>query len=226
MDERQRWAEKFFSFDIRPYLEERRYQAGDYILREGSFPQRLYFLTRGRAKIYTTHKNGKVSLLSFAAAPDLIGEMELLEVRKGSLCVQALTVCHFLVVDARQCREQLLADPKFLRFLCDHLARRSERNAAALAMGQAYPLRNQLAAFLLMAAEGDLYRERHTEAAEYLGVSYRHLLYVLAQFREEGLIVKEKGGYRLADPDALRELSALDTVDARTPGGHYDPVQR
>lgn len=220
MDDIRRWEEKFFSFDVRPCLEERRYQAGDYILREGSFPQHLYFLTRGRAKIYTTHKNGKVSLLSFAEAPDLIGEMELLEVRKESLCVQALTLCHFLVLDVRRCREQLLSDPKFLRFLCGHLARRSAKNSAALSMGQAYPLRNQLAAFLLMAAEGDLYRERHTEAAEYLGVSYRHLLYVLAQFREEGLIVREKGGYRLADLDALRELSALDTLDAGTPGSH------
>lgn len=201
------WGEQYFSFDIRPYLEERRYQAGDYILREGSFPRHLYFLTRGRAKIYATHKNGKVSLLSFAVAPDLIGEMELLGVRKESLCVQALAPCRFLVVDARRCRDRLREDPKFLWFLCNHIAQRSMRNTATLSMNQAYPLRNQLAAFLLMAAEGEFYRERHTEAAEYLGVSYRHLLYVLAQFRQEGLIAKEKGGYRLLDPAALQALA-------------------
>lgn len=207
MDDTERWGQEFFSFDIRSYLEERRYQPGEYILREGSFPQHLYFLTQGRAKIYTTHKNGKISLLSFAEAPDLIGEMELLEARKESLCVQALAPCRFLVVDVRRCREQLLEDARFLRFLCNHLARRSTRHTAVLSLSQAYPLRNQLAAFLLMAAEGDRYRERHTEAAEYLGVSYRHLLYVLAQFREEGLIVKEKDGYRLADVEALRALA-------------------
>lgn len=203
----EKWGEKYFSFDIRPYLEERQYRTGDYILREGSFPQHLYFLTRGRAKIYATHKNGKVSLLSFAVAPDLIGEMELLGVRRESLCVQALAPCRFMVVDARRCRDRLREDPKFLWFLCNHVAQRSMRNTAALSMNQAYPLRNQLAAFLLMAAEGDLYRERHTEAAEYLGVSYRHLLYVLAQFREEGFIAKEKGGYRLVDTAALRALA-------------------
>ena len=59
-----------------------------------------------------------------------------------------------------------------------------------------------------MAAEGDLYRERHTEAAEYLGVSYRHLLYVLAEFRDEGLITKEKDGYRITGRQGLEELAA------------------
>ncbi len=38
------WGQEFFSFDISPYLEERQYQPGDYILREGSIPQHLYFL--------------------------------------------------------------------------------------------------------------------------------------------------------------------------------------
>ena len=202
------WGQEFFSFDISPYLEERQYQPGDYILREGSFPQHLYFLTQGRIKVYTTHKNGKISLLSFPSAPDLIGDMELLEVRRESLCVQALTPCHFFVVDARRCMDQLRGDTKFLWFLCNQVARRSAQQSATRAMGQAYPLRNQLAAFLLMAAEGDLYRERHTEAAEYLGVSYRHLLYVLAEFREEGLITKEKNGYRITGRQGLEELAA------------------
>ena len=119
----------------------------------------------------------------------------------------ALAPCRFLVVDARRCRDRLREDPKFLWFLCNHIAQRSMRNTATLSMNQAYPLRNQLAAFLLMAAEGEIYREHHTEAAEYRGVSYRHLLYVLAQFRREGLIAKEKGGYRLLDPAALRALA-------------------
>ena len=202
------WGQEFFSFDISPYLEERQYQPGDYILREGSIPQLLYFLTRGRIKVYTTHKNGKISLLSFPSAPDLIGDTELLEANKESLCVQALTPCHFMVVDTRRCREQLKEDPKFLWFLCNHISRRSNRCTETLARGQAYPLRNQLAAFLLMAAEGDLYRERHTEAAEYLGVSYRHLLYVLAEFRDEGLITKEKNGYRITGRQGLEELAA------------------
>ena len=110
MDRIEAWSRELFSFDVRPFLEERVFAPGEFILREGSFPQHLYFLTQGRAKIYTTHKNGKVSLLNFPAAPDLIGDMELLEVRRESLCVQALTRCHFWVVDSRRCLPQLRED--------------------------------------------------------------------------------------------------------------------
>ena len=103
------------------------------------------------------------------------------------------------MVDSRRCLPQLREDPKFLWFLCNHIARRSARQSTVLTIQQAYPLKNQLAAFLLMASEGDCYRQRHTEAAEYLGVSYRHLLYVLAQFRKEGLIRREGPEYRILD---------------------------
>ncbi|MCI8907345.1 MAG: transcriptional regulator YeiL [Angelakisella sp.] len=208
MDRIEAWSRELFSFDVRPFLEERVFAPGEFILREGSFPQHLYFLTQGRAKIYTTHKNGKVSLLNFPAAPDLIGDMELLEVRRESLCVQALTRCHFWVVDSRRCLPQLREDPKFLWFLCNHIAQRSARQSTVLTIQQAYPLKNQLAAFLLMASEGDCYRQRHTEAAEYLGVSYRHLLYVLAQFRKEGLIRREGPEYRILDRAGLEALAA------------------
>lgn len=50
------------------------------------------------------------------------------------------------------------------------------------------------------------YREPHTEVADYLGVTYRHLLYVLAGFVKEGKLQKTESGYRIADSDGLREL--------------------
>lgn len=45
------------------------------------------------------------------------------------------------------------------------------------------------------------------ETAEYLGVSYRHLLYTLRQLKEEGILVKQKGAYFIAEPQALQVLS-------------------
>ena len=114
MDRIEAWSRELFSFDVRPFLEERVFAPGEFILREGSF-------------------------LNFPAAPDLIGDMELLEVRRESLCVQALTRCHFWVVDSRRCLPQLREDPKFLWFLCNHIARRSARQSTVLTIQQAYP---------------------------------------------------------------------------------------
>lgn len=54
---------------------------------------------------------------------------------------------------------------------------------------QTYELSYRLAELLLVAANHeDVYKEKHTEIAEYLGVSYRHLIYTFKQFRERGFI--------------------------------------
>lgn len=40
-----------------------------------------------------------------------------------------------------------------------------------------------------------------------MGVSYRHLLYVIAQFSQEGLLVKQKSGYALGNKQKLIALA-------------------
>jgi len=72
---------------------------------------------------------------------------------------------------------------------------------------QAYPLENRLAAFIQLSADQGVYKEKHTEICEYLGVSYRHLLYVLAQFCEERILEKHKTGYQIIDKNRLAQLA-------------------
>ena len=53
-----------------------------------------------------------------------------------------------------------------------------------------------------------MYREKHTEVSEYLGVTYRHLLYVLADFVKKGFLKKTPQGYEITDMNALQKLAA------------------
>lgn len=63
---------------------------------------------------------------------------------------------------------------------------------------QTYELSYRLAELLLVAANHeDVYKEKHTEIAEYLGVSYRHLIYTFKQFRERGFIQKQGTAYHI-----------------------------
>ena len=59
-----------------------------------------------------------------------------------------------------------------------------------------------------MTEYNDIYSEKHTETAEYLGVSYRHLLYTFSLFRDEGLIFKEKKGFKI-NREGLMELAEI-----------------
>ena len=56
------------------------------------------------------------------------------------------------------------------------------------AKNYSYPFENRLAAFILLTEQNNCYIEKHTEAAEYLNVSYRHLLYVLNQFCQQNYL--------------------------------------
>ncbi|WP_249599365.1 helix-turn-helix domain-containing protein, partial [Peribacillus frigoritolerans] len=60
---------------------------------------------------------------------------------------------------------------------------------------QEYERKNRLAKYILQIENDGCFQAKHTETAEYVGGSYRHLLYTLNQFHEEGLLEKKGRGY-------------------------------
>jgi len=181
--------------------------AGNFIVKEGHAPTYLFYLARGRAKLYATQANGRVSLIDFFGAPCFIGEIELVDIHHEPRAVQAIEECWCLALPVKQYRPALLNDATFLRNLCVALSQKNYRNIVSLTQNQSYPLVNRLAAFILLTQHCDIYHEKHTPAAEYMGVSYRHLLYVIAQFTKEGLLLKQKAGYIITNKKALTALA-------------------
>lgn len=200
------YADKF-SADVIKHTRLFQVAAGDYIVREGSLPGWLFWLARGRTKLYVTLANGRVSLVDFFSAPCFIGEIEVLDETHPSRAVQAIESCWCLALPVKQCRSLLVNDAQFLRHACLGLVRKNFRNIVTSTRNQAFPLVNRLAAFILLTQHDNVYKEKHTQVAEYLGVTYRHLLYVFAQFSAEGVISKQKAGYLILNRGALMRLA-------------------
>lgn len=196
----------YFSFDITPYTSAATFEAGEDILREGQKVTRLYYLAKGSAKLFMTHKNGRVTLINFYEAPCFLGEMELLDPESSSRGVRAHTRCECLVLDLARCGERVRSDGLFLRALCLYLGRKAFVGTRTYAQRQAYPLENRLAAYILMTARDGVYAEKHTEASEYLGITYRHLLYVMAKFCKQGILRRLPRGYAVEDEEQLIAL--------------------
>jgi CRP-like cAMP-binding protein len=199
--------EDYFSFDIRPYTSVIRFEPNEAILQEGSKPTYLYYMLNGRAKLFLSHKNGSISLINFLSAPCFIGEMELLDKEKKSDGVTAISACICFAVKISNCKKKMLNDTVFLQYLCRFLSSKAIGNTYNYAKNQSYSLRVRLASFILMTSIHGVYRERHTEVAEFLGVTYRHLLFVLAEFVKEGLLIKTDGGYRINKIEELRKTA-------------------
>ena len=199
----------FFSFDITPYVSLVRFESEEEILQEGTSPSCLYYLIDGRAKLFLSHENGRISLINFLNAPCFIGEMELIGAQDHSNGITAITCCICYEIHINDCRSQILKDVKFLRHLCLFLSRKAIGNTDNYTRNQSYPLEVRLANFILAASHNQYYTEKHTEASEFLGVTYRHLLYVLADFVKRGLLEKKDSGYYISDLQALQRVARV-----------------
>lgn len=196
-----------FGFDIIPYLSIRKFESGDNIIKEGQAVPYLYYLVDGRAKFHLTEENGRISIIRFFTAPSFIGEMELLFDDGRVTEVTALTSCTFYAIDLRKAKTLLLSDPVFLRNLCIYMGRKRQEDTNTFSKTAAYSLENRLASFILMSESNGYYRMPHTEASGYLSVTYRHLLYVIADFVKKGILTKTPQGYRIDNREALENLS-------------------
>ena len=197
----------YFGFDVSPYTTLVRFEPEDIILIEGEIPEKLYFLFQGRAKLFMSHKNGTVDLINYLKSPCFIGEMELFNQAHPAKGVVALTTCECFCIDVSKCRKQLLTDVVFMQNMCRHLCEKNMGDISNYSRNQAYPLKMKLASFILMTENNGLYREKHTEASAYLGVTYRHLLYVMAEFVKEGILKKSPAGYRILNRERLTALA-------------------
>lgn len=179
------------------------------IVHEGAPATDLFYLARGRAKLTQTLANGQIILVDFFTAPCFIGEMELIEHHPNyTFTVTALSDCWCLALDSLALRNQLLADAQFLQNLCRYFVHKNYRNIQTATRNQRFTLAQRLADFILLTAHDTLYHEKHTQVADYLGVTYRHLLYVLAQFVQQGILTKRPGGgYLITDRPALTALA-------------------
>ncbi|HHK5554453.1 transcriptional regulator YeiL [Bacillus anthracis] len=196
-----------FSFDILPYAELHSFQKSEKICNEGVDVPYLYYLISGKAKIYMSHKNGKTSLINFIQASSFIGELGLIGVESVTKTVEVIEDCMCLALPLKDCQHLLLQDVIFLQKLCKFIGEKTITRTESYAKNNSYPFENRLAAFILLTEQNNSYTEKHTEASEYLNVSYRHLLYVLNQFCQQHYLKKDGRTYYIQDRIQLEKLA-------------------
>ena len=69
------------------------------------------------------------------------------------------------------------------------------------------PLVRRLACYLLDASNDGVFTGRYTDAANYLGCSYRQLMRLISQFYREGILIRENGHIRVLCPDRLKQIA-------------------
>ncbi len=166
----------------------------------------LKYLTHGKAKVIVPHENGRESIVHFVEDQEYIGELTLIGVEKDHRTVLAISECECLSVPMERAKAVLLEDPQFLLKLSQYIGSKLLKRTWHTTSNQNYSLKSRLASYILLSSYKGIYIEKHTETANYLGVSYRHLLYTFKQLSEEGYIEKLKKGYRIHE-EALKSIA-------------------
>lgn len=168
----------------------------------------LYLLVDGKAKISILHEDGHRSIVYFVKPNEMIGELTLIGIEKQTKDVIAIGSCVCLSVPMDIAKAVLLKDPTFLLLLNKYIGEKLLDRTWFNAKQQHYDLKHRLAAHILLCETGGIYDEKHTVTAEYLAVSYRHLLFTMKNFKEEGLITKVNLGHTF-NRGALEQLASV-----------------
>ena len=157
----------------------------------------LYVLLQGKAKIVKIEENGKQSILQFLTAGDFIGELSLVQAETDTKDIRSMgeTIC--LAIPFTYAEQQLLNDNQFLRMISQYIGKKVLSRTEQATRNQHFAFDYRLARLLLEIVVNDTYDQKHTEIAEYLGISYRHLLHTWHQFYEQGLASKQNGKIKI-----------------------------
>ena len=119
----------------------------------------------------------------------------------------------FLELNLKGIKDNIMNDPKFLYPMLVQVAKKLSHTTIAQAMIATYNLENRLSSYIIHTAsekfDGKLvFNENLVETAELLCTSYRHLLRVLKEFCDRGVLENNKSEYVITDRDKLIELAS------------------
>ena len=184
-----------------------RFQAGEQILTAGMEISGFYFLLQGSIRVYSLGTDGRVRLLTLCQEDDdvLLGDVEYLTGSTSPNHVEAAGESVLLLVQFD--RMLMETDIAMYRHLAVALLGKMEQASENATHMVFQPLPVRLADYLLTTSDNGIFTGRYTDAANYLGCSYRQLMRLISQFYREGVLVREGGHIRVLCPDRLKQIA-------------------
>ncbi|MDO3676175.1 Crp/Fnr family transcriptional regulator [Paenibacillus ehimensis] len=203
--------ESVFHEPLRPHLSLYGFEPGDLICTQGQAAEYLYVLVHGKLKIYTTSSEGKTLVLSFKTPLEVIGDVEYVRGTPILNTVEAVTSVCMIGVHYRWLHNYGKDHAPLLQFLLEIITQKFYVKSNSLSFNLMYPVEVRLASYLLSVTseESDSRLEgvSLSDAANFIGTSYRHLNRVIRQFCIQGLVERHKGIIVVKDRNGLSALA-------------------
>ncbi|PEK24541.1 hypothetical protein CN694_15320 [Bacillus wiedmannii] len=197
------------------YFQVNHFDKGKFICNIDDAMDRLYFVVKGKVKVYTITPEGKKLILRFINPLAVVGDIELIQNSKAHNVVEACSDVIAISISHAVIRNKLLHDPIFMNFLLENIANTLKISTRFTALNLLYPVEVRVASYLLSIStdsNGNMYKKdldatSISSIADFIGVSYRHVIRVLQKFYKEKLIEKRNGVIVIKDFFKMKEVA-------------------
>ncbi|TDL31919.1 cyclic nucleotide-binding domain-containing protein [Jeotgalibacillus sp. S-D1] len=186
---------------------------GEMLCSRGEVIQTMYFLVKGKVKIFTTSPEGKTLIVRFKTPLAVLGDIEYVKKTPVFNTVEAVSDGYMIGIPFNVLRKMGENQVELLTFLVETITQKFYTESQATSFNMLYPVEVRLASYLLSLSsdgEGSMFHEEMrtaslTEVADVIGTSYRHLNRVILKLCGEGMIRRENGSLIITDLNRLRE---------------------
>ncbi|PRT19907.1 hypothetical protein C6360_21085 [Bacillus wiedmannii] len=197
------------------YFQVNHFEKGELICNIDDAMDRLYFVVKGKVKVYTITPEGKKLILRFINPLAVVGDIELIQNSEAHNVVEACSDVIAISISHAVIRNKLLHDPIFMNFLLENIANTLKISTRFTALNLLYPVEVRVASYLLSIStdsNGNMYKKdldatSISSIADFIGVSYRHVIRVLQKFYKEKLIEKKNGVIVIKDFFRMKEVA-------------------
>lgn len=185
-----------------------RYFSGETIFRQGCALETLLFVIRGTAKVCLNARNGRNLILCYYASEGMLGDVEF-ATGESAATTTVIAITDFLcaAVPLLENAELLKGNLAFMNRVAEGLSRKLLRSCDAHVASALYTSEQRICSYILMARQNGWFREYLTDAAQTVGVSYRHVLRIMNALCEAGILGKTDSGYKIENMEALQNRS-------------------
>ncbi|MGA8873681.1 MAG: Crp/Fnr family transcriptional regulator [Candidatus Acidiferrales bacterium] len=194
------------------------YSKGTVLFAEGHPSRGAFILCSGRVKLFTASSNGKVFILGFASAGEILGLAGTLAGQPYEAWAEATQRTETSFIERKDLVRLMRRQGEIAMQVAMQLGESyCEAIAGVRAMGRSRPANQKLAIFILDWSEsnrpldgdvGALFTLTHEEVSDVIGVSRETVTRALARFKSRGLIRWDGCNLILTDRAALRGLAA------------------
>lgn len=190
---------------------------GHLIFTEGSTPLGIYFIDKGKVKIFKTGCQGKEQVLKISTKKEILGDRDLLCASKYNNSAIALEDAALSFVSKKDFWNLLMDNPQIMKHFLKKVSRELTLSESRLVHFAYKPVRGRLADAIFSLNEifnrysigyQPIYINR-SDLAAYVGSAQETISRLLSEFKSENLIDVQGKKIEIRDMDGLKKISNM-----------------